>query len=102
MEVELGDGTTFRHPKKEGILPTDNHSGRKCVRVLKQGRDKNTGIKYQLTNRYFYYQNSAEYCKALEMAVKFRDGLWTEVAAGKKSVEELKKWAKDWKDEGRK
>ena len=35
---------------------------------------------------------------ALREAVRFRDGLWTEVAA-EKSSEQLKKWVADWTED---
>ena len=34
----------------------------------------------------------------MQKAVRFRDGLWAEVAAGKSS-EQLKEWAADWTED---
>ena len=103
LEVKLEDGTIFRHPKKEGIDPSCKF-GRKgsktnstCVRVRKQMRDENTGRKVEVAAKMFPYNNTDQKRAALESAVRFRDGLWAEVAAGK-SVEQLKQWAGDWNE----
>ena len=99
LEVKLEDGTFFRHPKKEGIYPTAKiPGGRKCVEVKKEGRCTDTGRKILVTKRRFYYNDSAEHRVALGKAVRFRNGLWAEVAAGKSS-EQLKKWAADWTED---
>ena len=99
LEVKLEDGTFFRHPKKEGIDPTAKHTGgKKCVKVSKQSRCTETGLKVKIATRRFYYTDSAGHRAALRRAVRFRDGLWAEVAAGKSS-EQLKKWVADWTED---
>ena len=97
LHVELQDGTIFRHPKKEGIC-VYTKDNKKCVQVNKQGRDRVTGRKVKIACRHFHFTTAGEQRSALESAVRFRDGLWAEVAAGK-SVDQLGKWAKDWEDE---
>ena len=97
LKVGLEDGTMFRHSKKEGIHPFHKNNRRKCVRVQKQARDSISGRKSHVS-RYFYYGTATEHRVALATAVRFRDGLWAEAAAGK-SMGELKKWATDWKEE---
>ena len=97
LEVKLEDGTIFRHPKKEGILPKRKSNRRMCVSVQKTKRDADTGRKVIVTDRRFYYSNAKEHRAALKAAVRFRDGLWAQVAAGK-NVEQLRNWARDWED----
>ena len=98
LEVKLEDGATFRHPKKEGIKPTDKIGKMKCVKVTKQGRCSDTGRKTVVATRRFYYNDSAGHRAALEHAVRFRDALWSEIAAGK-STEQLKKFAANWTED---
>ena len=105
LKVELEDGTIFRHPKKEGSVPVrmiECGGGKlsKYVQVQKQTRGED-GRMAKVASRNFGYGTAAEHRSALKSAVRFRDGLWAEVAAGK-DVDQLKAWARDWKDRGSK
>ena len=69
LEVKLEDGTIFRHPKKEGIPPNGKHCGKKCVQVYKQGRCEDTGKKFCVACRRFYYETSKEHRVALSTQI---------------------------------
>ena len=87
------------HPQRTILITSAmlKKAGRTCVRVKKQVRDSNTGRRGEAGRRYFYFGTAAEHRTALAEAVRFRDGLWAEAAAGK-TVHQLEKWAREWED----